>query len=99
MIRLEDLKRDIPEVCEKYQIAYVDAFGSLARNEATEQSDLDLVIEFAEPRNVGLSKRFFGFLHELEDRYQTKVDVVTEASLSNPVLKKSINRDRVRLYG
>jgi predicted nucleotidyltransferase len=99
MITIEDLRRDMPDVCKRYRIAHVDAYGSVARNEQSETSDIDLVIEFEEPRRESISKRYFGFLHELEDRYGTRIDVLTERSLRNPYLINSINRDRVRVYG
>jgi hypothetical protein len=77
----------------------VDAYGSIARNEQNEESDIDLIIEFDEPRRESISKRFFGFIHALEDHYNRKVDVLTEKSLKNPYLIKRINKDRIRVYG
>lgn len=99
MATIETLKKDIPEMCEKYQIAYVDVFGSTARSEQEADSDIDLIIEFSEPRRKNISHRFFGFLHELEDKYNQKVDILTEQSLRNPYLKEAINKDRIRIYG
>jgi len=99
MIDLNTLRRDIPQVCKKYGVAYVDAYGSIARNEQGENSDLDLIIEFEEPRRKLMTERFFGFLHALEDRYHMKVDLLTEKSLKNPYLIRNINKDRVRVYG
>ena len=99
MITIHDLKKEIPAMCEKYKIAYVDAFGSIARLEQVENSDIDLIIEFAEPRKENLSFRFFGFLHDLEDRFHHKVDILTEKSLKNPFLRAGVNRDRIRIYG
>ena len=99
MITIDDLRRDMPEVCERFRISYVDAFGSVARNEQSENSDIDLIIELEEPRRESISKRFFGFMHALEDRYGQKVDVLTEKSLKNPYLIRSIEKDRVRIYG
>ena len=99
MITIDDLKKEIPPLCKKYKIAYVDAFGSFARSEQTNNSDIDLIIEFSEPRREKISTRFFGFLHEVEDRFQRKVDLLTERSLKNPYLEEKVNRDRVRVYG
>lgn len=99
MITIEKLKREIPPLCKKYRIAYVDAFGSVARSAQTQSSDIDLIIEFLEPRREKISTRFFGFLHEVEDRFQHKVDLLTEKSLQNPFLKEKINKDRIRIYG
>lgn len=99
VITLDELRKEIPSLCEKHRIAYVDAFGSIARSEQTEDSDIDLIIEFLEPRRERISTRFFGFLHDLEDRFHHKVDLVTEKSIRNPFLKQKINQDRIRIYG
>lgn len=99
VITLDDLRKEIPEICERHQIAYVDAFGSIARGEQREDSDIDLLIEFQEPRGERISTRFFGFLHDLEDKYERKVDLLTEDSLRNPYLIKAVNADRTRIYG
>lgn len=98
MVTIETLKENLPELCKKYQIAYVDAFGSVARSEQNSESDIDLIIEFSEPRKKDISSRFFGFLHELEDTYNQKVDLLTEQSLKNPYLKKEIDKSRIRIY-
>jgi predicted nucleotidyltransferase len=99
MVDLNILRKEIPEVCSRYGIAYVDVFGSVARNEQVEDSDLDLIIELEEPRRTRMTQRFFGFLHTLEDRYQLKVDLLTEKSLTNPYLIRNINKERIRIYG
>ena len=99
MITIEELKKEIPALCEKHKIAYVDAFGSIARSEQTQDSDIDLIIEFSEPRKERISTRFFGFLHDIEDQFHRKVDLLTENSLQNPFLKEKVNQDRIRIYG
>ena len=77
VVTIETLKKDISEICKKYQIKYVDVFGSTARTGKGANSDIDLIIEFSEPRRKKISHRFFGFLHELEDKYDQKVDILT----------------------
>ena len=99
MLTIDQLKEELPEICARYRIVYVDVFGSMARNEQTPESDIDLIIELEEPRREAISDRFFGFLHSIEDRSHQKVDLLTESSLKNPYLIKKVNKDRVRLYG
>ena len=98
-MKMEDLKIILPDVCERFGIRYVEVFGSLARNESGNDSDIDLIIEFEEPIERETSKRYFGFLHFLEDHFGRKVDLLTPRSFRNPYLKKSVDRDRVRIYG
>lgn len=99
MVTIKTLQRELPRLCQKHKIAYVDAFGSIARDEGDEKSDIDLIIEFEEPRLEAISQRYFGFLHDMEDTFHCKVDLLTQKSLKNPYLIESINKDRVRIYG
>ncbi|MBN1866662.1 nucleotidyltransferase family protein [Candidatus Sumerlaeota bacterium] len=66
------------EIARDYGVAEIGVFGSLVRGEATEDSDIDILVEF--DRSIG----FFRFL-ELEERLSeylgAKVDLVTRAAL------------------
>jgi predicted nucleotidyltransferase len=99
MNTLNDLKAVLPEICPRYGIQWVDVFGSVAREEQRPESDIDLIVEFGAPRRDNISARFFGFLHEMEARYHTRIDILTENSLKNPYLKAEIARERIRVYG
>lgn len=99
MITTDDIKASLPTICKKFKIKYVDIFGSFARNERQEESDIDLIIEFEDPIEEHVSERYFGFLHSMEDKFNRKVDLLTPRSIKNPYFKKAIERDRVRIYG
>jgi hypothetical protein len=99
MITIDDIKKILPELCHKFKIRYVDIFGSIARNDSKEESDIDVVIEFEDPIEENISERYFGFLHGLEDAFQRHVDVLTPRAIKNPYLRKSIEREKIRIYG
>jgi predicted nucleotidyltransferase len=72
-------KRDeILQVCAKYGARNVRVFGSVARGEADEQSDIDLLVEF-EPNRSLLDHA--GLWVELQELLGVKVDVVSERGL------------------
>ena len=78
--------RQQPNLFEQYHIKTLALFGSTARNQATENSDLDFLVEF-----VGAST-FDGYMNLnffLEDLFNKSVDLVTQKSI------KSIIRDQV----
>jgi uncharacterized protein len=81
------LSQHLPELKQKYPIQSLALFGSVARNEATENSDLDLLVEF----NGAIG--YFG-LGRLEDELcelmGCKVDLVTATGL-----KKRQFRERI----
>ena len=75
--------------------ARVSVFGSYARGEGTAQSDLDVLVQFK--AKIGLLK-LVKIQQELSDRLGVPVDLVTENSLKNPRLKRSIQSDLITIY-
>ncbi len=63
-------------------------FGSYARGEATENSDIDVAVEFNGP--MGLN--FVAMANEIEDLFGTKVDVVPKRSIK-PIYLSSVEKD------
>ena len=91
---IDEIKNIVTPIAEKYQIAQVYLFGSFARGDFDEQSDIDIRIE------KGNLKGMFalcGFYTEVSDALGRKVDVLTTGSLSDEFLE-SIKRDEVMLY-
>ncbi len=70
-------------------------FGSVARNEAGPDSDVDVLVDFSgEPT----FKRYAGLYDSLEDILLCPVDLVTSDSLRNP-LRASVERDACDVQG
>ena len=79
------------ELASRYGVTRLGIFGSVARGEATEISDVDVMIEMEKPD-------LFFMVHikqELEDLLHCPVDIVHYRSHMNSYLKKQINRDGV----
>jgi len=72
-------KRDeILQLCAKYGVRNVRVFGSVARGDADEQSDIDLLVEFDTERSL---LDHAGLWLELQELLGVKVDVVSERGL------------------
>lgn len=74
---LEILRSRPPELA-RYPIKSLAVFGSVARNEARADSDIDILVEFREP--VGLFD-FVRLQNELAALLDRRVDLVTPAAL------------------
>ncbi len=72
----------------KYGISRIGVFGSVARNEATDCSDIDIVVEM----KPDLFKRA-ALKAELEELLHRQVDVVRYSKRMNPHLKQRIDRE------
>ncbi len=81
---IEELKEIIVPIAKKYHIAKVFLFGSFARGDNNEQSDIDLRIEKGELKGMFA---LCGFITEVEEALQMNVDILTTGSLEEEFLK------------
>lgn len=72
--RLEQLREQIQTIAAQYGISQIRVFGSVARGEATDESDIDLLVEM-EPERSLLDR--IGCIQDLSDLLTCRVDVVT----------------------
>ena len=79
------LSRLKPELSSKFFVGKIGYFGSYARNEQTEISDIDILVELTKP----LGWEFFDLQEVLEKALNAKVDLVTIKAL------KSQLKDRI----
>lgn len=88
---------DLPtliEICQRHGVTMVGLVGSMARGEATDRSDIDLIVRFAQPISlIGL----ISLEQELSAALGRQVDLLTESVLS-PYLRDRILRDMQVVY-
>lgn len=68
----------------------IGIFGSYARNEETENSDIDILVKFK--KGITLLQ-LIRLENELSEKLGIKVDLVTEGALTNIKLRKTISQD------
>ena len=78
---------------KRFGVVSVRLFGSVARDEATDHSDVDVIAEFERPLTF---KRFMGFKIFLEDLLGLNVDLVTERGLRERI-RPGVERDAIRV--
>lgn len=86
---LDILKQYQLENGERYGILSLGIFGSFARNVATEESDVDVVIRLRQPNLFTLSR----IRLDLEERIHRHVDLVSYRERMNPILKTRIQQE------
>ncbi|MBU4232951.1 MAG: nucleotidyltransferase family protein [Proteobacteria bacterium] len=83
---IQEKRREILEIAARHGAYNVRIFGSVARGEADEASDVDVLVELEQNRSLF---DLGGFLADMQDLLGCRVDVVTEKGLKNRI------RDRV----
>ena len=81
------------EIIDRFAVRSLSLFGSVARDEARPDSDVDLLVEFEGPTTFD---GHMGLLVYLEDLLGCHVDVVTAKGLK-PSLRPLIDQDLVRV--
>jgi hypothetical protein len=84
--QIEEIKDTIIEVLKKYGVKRAAFFGSIVRGEATEGSDIDLLVEFEGKKSL---LDLVGLKLELQELLGREVDVITYKSI-HPLLKERI---------
>lgn len=88
---LSVLRKMKPVLREKYGVTHLGVFGSVARNEATAESDVDIVFEIEKPN-------LFTSIHtkdDLEAELNRRVDLIHYRERMNKHLKARVERDAV----
>jgi predicted nucleotidyltransferase len=91
---IQDKREDILKIATKHGAFNVRVFGSVARGEETENSDIDFLIDY----DLAKTSPWFpgGLLVDLEDLLGCKVDIVTEKSLHH-LIKQRILKEAIKL--
>ncbi|MBS1794755.1 MAG: nucleotidyltransferase domain-containing protein [Acidobacteria bacterium] len=93
---LQRSKRQIEEICRRYQIRELSLFGSQVRGSSTIESDFDFLVEFQPGARIGLIA-LGKIQEELENIVQTQVDLVPKDGLK-PLIRQPVLSEAEIVY-
>ncbi len=104
-LSIEEIQNKVIPIAEKYHLKSVYLFGSYARNEATEESDVDLLIDRTGSTIKGLLD-LSGLNSELSSELGKEVDLITTHMLEqkntverSPFFINNIFEEGIKIYG
>ena len=74
----QQLQQQLPDIEHRYQVNYLGIFGSYVREEATPESDLDVLVGFSTPPSLF---QFVRLKNELSELLGIPVDLVMKSAL------------------
>ncbi len=96
---LTNYTNELSELCTRYRVERLELFGSGLRDDFDPQnSDFDLLVEFADSKPEGAFDRYFGLKEDLERLFQRPVDLVETHAIRNPYFRQAVQQDRVLVY-
>ena len=100
---IDEIRERVTPIAQKYNLAAVYLFGSYARGEATEESDIDLLVDLTGSTIRGL--KFVSLYNDLQEALQIPVDVITSDTLDYPTTRRSeihfneaVRQERMMIY-
>ncbi len=94
MLEISDIRSAVVPIARQYGVKRLYLFGSYAKGSATENSDVDLLLEKGESLSL---LRLSGMRQNLQDALNLPVDIVTTAGIEQS-FKNEISGTEILLY-
>jgi len=90
---------DINRLCSNHKVKQLYAFGSVLTNKFTNESDVDLVVDF-DPIDISLyADNYFDLKFSLQKILNRPIDLLEEKAIKNPYFRQNLNQQRRLIYG
>lgn len=92
-------KKSFISLCKIHSVRYLYAFGSSTNDQFNmNYSDIDLLVEIDDDDPIERGEKLMSLWDDFENFFNRKVDLLTESSIKNPYLRKSIDATKVLIY-
>jgi uncharacterized protein len=96
---ISEKQAEFTELCEKHDVKSIYAFGSSVNENFQEaSSDIDLLIELNTEDELERGQHLIDLWDKFETFFHRKVDLLTNSSIRNPILRSSIDATKVLIY-
>ena len=96
---IEKYRDQIQRLCENHQVRTLYSFGSVNTTKFTQDSDVDLVVDFKIEDPIEYTENYFDLKFELEKILNRQIDLLESKAIRNPFLKERIDKTKVLVYG
>ena len=89
----------IKNLCAKHKVSKLFVLGSVLKDTFTNESDIDLVVDFEKLDLSEYADNYFDLKDQLESIFNRPVDLLEEKGIRNPYLRKQIENEKHLIYG
>ena len=87
------------ELCRLHQVKNMYLYGSILTENFSSDSDVDFLVNFDNVDLFQYFNNYMEFKEKLENLLNRPVDLLEEQTVKNPVLRRSIDRNKKLIYG
>jgi len=96
---IENHRSQLDDLCQKHRVKTLELFGSATEGTWNPKtSDLDFLVDFFPVSEEEIAPPFFSLLHDLEDLFERKIDLVMTRAIRNLYFLEGVNRTRKLIY-
>jgi len=89
---------EVSKFCRQYNVKNMYVFGSVLTKEFSFVNDIDFLVNFRKIRPENYFDNYIDLKINLEQLFNRSVDLVEEKTVKNPVLRRSIDRNKKLIY-
>lgn len=96
---IEMYKDRIYELCKAHRVKSLYSFGSVNTTRFSNDSDVDLIVDFEINDPFEYADNYFDLKFELENIFKRPIDLLENKALKNPYLRENIDKSKILIYG
>lgn len=96
---IETYKDQIQRLCENHKVKTLYSFGSVNTTRFSNESDVDLMVDFEISDPIEYTENYFDLKFELERILNRSIDLLENKAIKNPFLRENIDKSKVLIYG
>lgn len=90
---------ELKNLCKTNKVKSLFAFGSVTRGDFSENSDIDLVVDFEESDPFEYTDLYFNLKEKLEILFNRQIDLLEERAIRNRLFRQQLDRTKIKIYG
>jgi predicted nucleotidyltransferase len=96
---IEEHNKDILNLCKAHKVKSLYAFGSVLTDKFNNESDVDLIVDFENLDVLDYGDNYYNLKFSLENILKRSIDLLEEKAIKNPYFRKTLNQNKVLIYG
>lgn len=95
---LSQYNAQIADLCRRYSVERLFAFGSVLTDRFNDESDVDLIVDIADESPLEYADNYFNLKFGLSDLFGRSVDLLENKALRNAQMRKHIDESKQLIY-
>ena len=95
---LNQYNAQIADLCRRYSVERLFAFGSVLTDRFNDESDVDLIVDISDESPLEYADNYFNLKFGLSDLFGRPVDLLENKALRNAQMRKHIDESKQLIY-